>query len=629
MRLTWRALASLALAGCAAAGSAAPSGSGLAHPAASGSMASARELALKVRQPIPERNLYMLAEQLTLHPPRSFRRVVRTTSPNYPVGHQDVFKVLSEDENRYFNMSATIRAETAHIYLYVQNGVSYDPAAVQRAAQRFEHVTYPTDRAVFGSEWNPGVDGDPHITCLVGDLRSSGAAGFYSAEDEYPHIVNPYSNQREMIYINATATMPGDGTFDQTLAHEFQHMIHWHMHPHDNAWVNEGMSMLAEQLNNFPPVTETAAYLDLPSTDLQSWSLNDRSTAAHYGAAFLYLLYLYDRYGPGLIRTIVADSAYTDMPLIDDALRKAHINDTGRHLFSQWTVANLVNNRTVNRAYGYTQKDVKVNALQVEKGPFTYHGSTPVYAPQYIDLPSVGRSARLHLRFHASTLIPLVAGTGRGPFWWSNRGDMSDTMLQRGVDLRRVHHATLSFQAWYDIERDYDYGYVEASTDGGTTWTTLRATTTTATDPNGANYGNGFTGGSHGWRSESVDLSRYGGKKILVRFQYITDDEYNGQGLLLRHLNIPQTGWHDDGSGWTAQGFLNVTHNALPDKWTVQLVEYGSHGITVGRLALHGASGSVTLRPKALGLQRLVVIVFHTAPKTTATTRYTVSGGGG
>src|SRR2546421_80092 len=83
---------------------------------------------------------------------RPIPHVIRTTSPNYPVGHQDRFSVLAEDQNRYFTMKATIVAKTAHLYIYVQNGVKVNQSTTQAAADYFEKSIYPTDRASFGSE---------------------------------------------------------------------------------------------------------------------------------------------------------------------------------------------------------------------------------------------------------------------------------------------------------------------------------------------------------------------------------------------------------------------------------------------------------------------------------------------
>ena len=61
-----------------------------------------------------------------------------------------------------------------------------------------------------------------------------------------------------------------------------------------------------------------------------------------------------------------------------------------------------------------------------------------------------------------------------GPFWWSDRGDGIDSRLTREFDLTGVTSATLRFSTWFDIEEGWDYAYVAASTDGGTTWKRLR-----------------------------------------------------------------------------------------------------------------------------------------------------------
>jgi len=580
-----------------------------------------------VAQPIPERNLYALADELKLHPPRRIAHVVRRVSPNYPVGHHDNFYVLAEDQNRYFVMHATIRAETPHLYIYVQDGINLSDAATQKAADTFERSIYPADRTFFGSEWRPGVDGDPHITCLVGDLRSSGAAGFYSAEDEYPRLVNPWSNQREMVYINSTALLPGDPSFNQTLAHEFQHMIHWHMHSHDNAWLNEGMSMLAEQLNHYPPVEEPSTFFERPDTQLNTWTLSGASSVAHYGGAYLFLLYVYDRFGRAVIHDIVTDKRYTDFELIDDVLKRHHIHQTALHLYSSLVIANLVNDRSVaGGMYGYKEVTQKASIQKVETAPFSFEGRVPPYAAQYVTInpPAGGRPFRL--QFSAPSTVPVVSIAQNGPFWWSDRGDMSDTSLVRTVDLRRVRHATLRFQTSYDIEKDYDYAYVEVSTDGGTTWQTLPGLHTTTENPNGASYGNGYTGASNGWLTERMDLSRYAGRRIQLRFQYVTDDEYNGQSFVVRNISIPEIGFRDSYTGWQEHGYVPVGVNALPSHWVVQLVAYNANGVTVSSLPLLAHShGSIVINPASQSLKKLVVAVFTSAPKTTVDSSYGLS----
>ncbi len=52
---------------------------------------------------------------------------------------------------------------------------------------------------------------------------------------------------------------------------------------------------------------------------------------------------------------------------------------------------------------------------------------------------------------------------------------------------------TLEFWTWYDIEDDWDYAYVEVSTDGGSYFRSIPGNITTTYNPNGNNAGHGIT----------------------------------------------------------------------------------------------------------------------------------------
>jgi hypothetical protein len=528
-------------------------------------------------------------------------------------------------------MHATIRAETPHLYLYVQNGVKFPAPALLKAAHTFETVTYPTDRSYYGSEWRPGIDGDPHITCLVGDLRSTttGTAGFFSAEDEYPRSVNPYSNEREMFYINSANTAPGTTAFDLTLAHEFQHMIHWHMHPHEELWLNEGMSILAQVLNKYTDDGMASSFLSQPDTQLNTW--NETDPYSHYGAAYLFLSYLYDHYGRAIVRDILADQQYTDFPLIDDVLRKLHSPLSSHEVFQRWVLANLVDDASIAQGvYAYKALLHTISVKSAKTIPISYTGKVPAYTADYVNIDTSTEKKPIRIGLTAPLTVPMVSASGTSPFWYANRGDMSDPHMERTVDLTRVRHATLSFSAWYDIEKDYDYAYVEASSDGGKTWTTLHATHSTRSNPNGASYGYAFTGASHGWRSESVDLSGYAGRHIQIRFEYVTDDGYTGEGFVVRNIAIPEIGFHDNFSGWHQEGFLPVVGNAVAADWSLDLVLYTNHGVHIRHVPV-SAAGTATnsLDPTKEGIKRIVAVVFYTAPKTTDQSSYSLSASDG
>jgi hypothetical protein len=202
-------------------------------------------------------------------------------------------------------------------------------------------------------------------------------------------------------------------------------------------------------------------------------------------------------------------------------------------------------------------------------------------AARYIELP---RSGTYHVRFDAPSsarIIPTDPHSGSA-FWWSDRADALDSTLTREVDLGAVSRASLSFWAWYDLERDFDYAYVSVSTDGGARWTVLAAPATTTTDPNGNNLGSGFTGRSGGgkeaeWIQQRVDLTPFAGKRVLLRFEEVTDGALNMYGFALDDIEVPEIGYRDDAEsdkGWDAKGFIRST-NAVRERYIVQVLHFG------------------------------------------------------
>jgi hypothetical protein len=162
-----------------------------------------------------------------------------------------------------------------------------------------------------------------------------------------------------------------------------------------------------------------------------------------------------------------------------------------------------------------------------------------------------------------------------------------DSRLTREFDLSGVTSATLHYRAWFETERGWDYAYVAASTDGGKTWQALPATHTGDYDPVGAAYGPGYTGDSGGkWVEESVDLTAFAGRKLLLRFEYVTDDAAHARGFAVDDISIPELGFSDgsdsDG-GWQAEGFLRI-EKPLAQRFVVQLIQ----GDRVRRLELDG-----------------------------------------
>ena len=109
-----------------------------------------------------------------------------------------------------------------------------------------------------------------------------------------------------------------------------------------------------------------------------------------------------------------------------------------------------------------------------------------------------------------------------------------------------------------------------------------------------AAYGAGYSGNSGGWVQEEVDLSAYAGKKVLLRFEYVTDDATSLTGLAVDNIEIPELGFRDGAeseAGWTSEGFKRI-ERPLSQQFIVQVIR----GETVERVALDAANrGSVRL----------------------------------
>ena len=123
------------------------------------------------------------------------------------VGRQDTFFVLDQNDNQYKARLARLRLVSEHAYWYVQEGESIGDGDLATAATQFDQQTVPTIHRVFGSEWAPGIDGDPRVTIFLGTVP--GVSAYFSSWDEYPRSVYRFSNEREMIHVSLSSTRPG------------------------------------------------------------------------------------------------------------------------------------------------------------------------------------------------------------------------------------------------------------------------------------------------------------------------------------------------------------------------------------------------------------------------------------
>ena len=123
--------------------------------------------------------------------------------------------------------------------------------------------------------------------------------------------------------------------------------------------------------------------------------------------------------------------------------------------------------------------------------------------------------------------------------WYSGASDLRDVAIVGTVDLTGMTEATLTFDTYYAIEANWDFGFVQVSTDGGMTWTSLANDYTTSDivpegHPDIAANLPGFTGSGSG--NMAFDLSAYVGGEVMIAFRYMTDWGYTEQGWFVDNI---------------------------------------------------------------------------------------------
>lgn len=532
---------------------------------------------------------------------------IESAPPNLNPGDRKTFWMMNIDQNRPFQVEAVLRYETPHLYFWIEDGVDYRPAELERLAETFENEIYPTNREFFGSEWTPGVDNDPHLYVLYATGAGSSIAGYFSSTDSFLPEVDEYANGHEMFILNADNIDLGDGYTYGTLAHEFQHMILYYQDRNEESWVSEGFSELAQQLNGFEIGGMDYAYVADTDIQLNSWPETE-DTLPHYGASFLFMSYFLDRFGEDATKAVTAHPD-NGLDAFDAVLQSLAAMDgiTGQpvgidNVFADWAVATFLNDENIADGR-YAYKGYRSPAQASETETIFDCSSTPEeravhqYGVDYIGISCSG-SVTLHVEGDAQVgVLPVDANSGQYAFW-SNRGDESDMTLTQTFDFTGVSAPiSMSYYTWYDLETDYDYAYLVASEDGET-WQMIQTPSGTTDDPVGSNYGIAWNGQSAGWVLEEVDLSAYAGKTVSLRFEYVTDAAVNNNGFFVDDIAIPvigyQTDFEDGDGGWEGEGFVRL-HNSLPQTFQISVIQRG-RSTTVGTVALApGQSASVPL----------------------------------
>jgi hypothetical protein len=261
--------------------------------------------------------------------------------------------------NNKSQVSATLIKSPDRLYFYVESDWWNSKtekeketinAAMESLGAEFNTNIYSKLTGTFGTEATPGVDKDRRITVLFYQAKDN-VKGYVRNVDEYEKTVNPLSNQREMVYINASLLT---GQFlKETLAHEFTHLITVNQKElrtgtSEDVWLNESRAEYAvtllgyNDLENSYLKSRLNSFLEKPYDSLTEWG----NTSYDYGVINSFIHYLVDQYG----LVILTDSLKSDkkgIESIEEALLKNGHKETFSDIFSDWTIATYINDCSI------------------------------------------------------------------------------------------------------------------------------------------------------------------------------------------------------------------------------------------------------------------------------------------
>lgn len=453
---------------------------------------------------------------------------------------------------------------------------------------------------------------------------------------------------------NCTSRPARPRLYEGTFAHEYQHLLQYYTDANESIAVNEGLSDFAQTLVGYVDGTKTVeekgsdSHLYCfqgfgtvktesntnprdcggPENSFNLWDEGSNSSGvlADYGHAYQLMLYLFDRFGQDFISALHRDGADQGIAGIEKQLEAE--GTTFRKVFHDFQSMTLLD-RTVGDArkallLGASRSTVTTPSLRSAvnlANPAAY--ATPGAAPNgadYVPLTVKGKAVKgsdlRSLSFKGDTTLPTQ------PLRWTSVTDdpdsPGDAVLFSGnansLDVAAVTPVsvpagdpTLTLEAKYGAEEGYDYGYVQVSTDGGATYTSV-AGDRTVEGPQGP----ALAGTTDGFEPHSFDLSAYAGQDVLLAFRYISDGGVNEGGLKIDDVKVGGT-LVSDGSNLGAFKSPTQIRPTPVENWHVKLVGIRPGKVPyVAQVAWNGKS-SITLdkvtRLKLLPAKQVVAIV--------------------
>ena len=487
-------------------------------------------------------------------------------------------------------------------------------AQLEYLLSEFDNNIYPTVADVFGEPLERGDEGKK-TWILIFNIRdesyydcaqTSYIAGYFSASESA-------ENNKNIMHIDSydwgnrvgpDAARPF--LYEGTFAHEFEHLVHFDIDPDEPSWVDEGLADLSGFLCGYGHSQSHLAYYMVyhPFTALTFWG----SGLEDYGASYLFQLYLYEKFGGAPFVTALVNEQANGIEGIENTLAAFGYTETFDEIFDNWTVANYLDNTDkAGGKYGYETLEIGSVDSWGYTIPYTlenfwwgppadasfavgsdYYGDPQPYLAQYY---SFFNSKAANVYIDGADFSGTLPYSGDYE-WYSDADAWAWRSFYQTFDVP-TGGATLNFYTFFEIEGNWDYGYVEVYDQDTGEWYTLDATGTVDYVAHGQDNPNtpderepttyetagrwhAFTGNSGGWIPVSMDLAPFADHTIDLYFTTWQDGAFTLQMMYVDDIEITELGFFDDveagEDGWASTGWY-VTDGILPNNFGVVTID--------------------------------------------------------
>ena len=490
------------------------------------------------------------------------------------------------------------------------------PEQLEYMVDQFDNNIYPTMEEIYGipdprpddmDTSNPEWGDRNKIWTLLFNIRDdayydpaaeSYIAGYYSLSDNIIYDKN-------MMHIDTYdwERRTGDNPYrpylyEGVFAHEYEHMIHADIDPDEPSWVDEGLANMAAFLCGYGHSSGHIAYYmvyhDLTALTFWGGGLED------YGASYLFALYLYEQFGEADFITALVQEQANGIEGIQNTLDVWAPGVTFDEVYDAWTIAVYLDDLTLGSPYGFDTLDIGTGDTWgysirwvldniIFGGPTVapggYLGSAKPYTAQYYRFGAKKDDVPMTIYVDGDITSGPGPYGGSGFSWYSGVGAWSWRSLSQTFNLAGYTDITLDFYTYFEIEYDWDYGYVEVYDQDADEWYTLNdplvemwtdddipilvpmadsighrqdnLNTPDGREPTAyedAGRWHAFTGDSDGWIPVSMDLTPFAGHVIDLYFTTWQDGAFTLQQMYVDNINI------------TADGIIELEYDEVLDE---------------------------------------------------------------